>query len=240
MGTVMAESYIKQLEKAIGYHFKNKAQLEGALTHASFQGANQGNGNYERLEFLGDRVLGLLIAEILSQFFPNATVGELSIRLNGLVNAEVCAQVSEEIGLPDKILMGAEMKSLEGRRLINIYADVVEALIAVIYLDGGLEAVRPFIHRYWDRRAQGSEGQRRDAKTQLQEWAHQESGTQPFYRILKRKGPDHDPVFEVEVRVSGFAPAKGKGQSKRQAERAAAEKMLCQEGVWEKKDGEQK
>lgn len=234
----MAEISVKQLEKATGHRFKNKAALERALTHASVQDGNR--GNYERLEFLGDRVLGLVIAEMLGQFFPDATEGELSVRLNALVNAEVCAQVAEEIGLPGIIHMGAEMKSLEGRRLVNIYADVVEALIAVIYLDGGLEAVRRFIHRYWDERAHSSEGQRRDAKTELQEWAHRQDGAQPLYRVLKRKGPDHDPVFEVEVRVSGFAPARGKGQSKRQAERAAAEDMLCREGVWAQEDDGQK
>ncbi|RCL00968.1 MAG: ribonuclease III [Candidatus Tokpelaia sp. JSC188] len=230
----MAEICIKQLEKAIGHRFQNKARLEQAMTHASLKSASQ--GNYERLEFLGDRVLGFLIAEILNQLFPDASVGELSIRFNRLVNAEVCAQVAEEIGLLDKVRMGTEMKSLEGRRIFSIHADVVEALIAVIYLDGGLEAVRPFIHRYWDKRIHGLDSQRRDAKTQLQEWAHQQDRAQPFYRVLKRHGPDHDPLFEVEVQVSGFAPTRGSGQSKRQAERAAAEKMLCQENVWEKRN----
>lgn len=235
--TVMPGKYAKQLEKVTGHRFRDRFRLERALTHSSVQDAS--TGNYERLEFLGDRVLGLVIAEMICQFFPDATEGELSVRLNALVNAEVCAQIAEEIGLPAMIHMGTEMKSLEGRRLGNMYADVAEALIAVVYLDGGLEAVRPFIYRYWEERARRSGSQRRDAKTELQEWAHRQDGAQPLYRILKRKGPDHDPVFEVEVRVCGFAPASGTGQSKRQAERAAAEAMLCREGVWTQQNGEQ-
>jgi len=230
MEAVMPEGYARQLEKATGHRFKDRIRLERALTHASVQDA--GKGNYERLEFLGDRVLGLVVAEMICCIFPDATEGELSVRLNALVNAEVCTQIAEEIGLPGMIHMGPEMKSLEGRRLGNMYADVVEALIAVIYLDGGLEAARLFVFRYWDERIRRSENQRRDAKTELQEWAHRQGGVQPIYRILRRKGPDHEPVFEVELRVSGFASTRGKGQSKRQAERAAAEEMLYREGVW--------
>jgi len=234
MEALMSERYVKQLGKITGHRFRDKTLLLQALTHSSMQDADR--GNYERLEFLGDRVLGLVIAEMIYRLFPDATEGELSVRLNALVNAEACAQIAEEIGLPDMIHMGVEMRSLKGRRLGNMYADVVEAVIAVIYLDGGLEAVRPFIYRYWDRRVRQSESQRRDAKTELQEWAHRQGGAQPLYRVLKRKGPDHDPMFEVEVWVSGFASAKGKGQSKRQAERAAAEELLCREGVWIQED----
>lgn len=226
----MSERNLAKLELATGHRFTNEKQLHRALTHASLQDA--ADGNYERLEFLGDRVLGLLISEMLCRLFPSASEGELSVRLNALVNAETCSEIAKEIGLPQMIYMGAEMKMLEGRRLSNMYADVVEALIAVIYLDGGLEAVRPFIARYWEARAKATETQRRDAKTELQEWAHQQQGAQPIYRVVKRKGPDHEPIFEVEVRILGFAPANGIGRSKRHAERAAAEQLLCREGVW--------
>ena len=170
---------------------------------------------------------------MLFSFFPTATEGELSVRLNGLVNAETCAEIALEIGLPDIIYVGAEMKNLDERRLANMHADVVEALIAAIYLDDGLDAVRPFINRYWQDRARQSDAARRDAKTELQEWAHTQNGAQPQYRVVRRRGPDHDPVFEVEVRISGFAPETGKGGSKRHAERAAAERLLIREGVWE-------
>ncbi|WP_375701454.1 ribonuclease III, partial [Bartonella sp. AA81SXKL] len=179
-----------------GHYFKDKKKLKKALTHSSVQGSEQ--GNYERLEFLGDRVLGLLIAEMLYQLFPQASEGELSVRLNSLVNAQTCADIALEMELPVMIHVGFEMKNLKGRRLTNMYADVIEALIAVIYLDGGLESVRPFIQRYWQSRAKQMDAGRRDAKTQLQEWAHVQGGVQPHYRVVKRSGPDHDPVFMGE------------------------------------------
>ncbi|AGF74317.1 ribonuclease III [Bartonella australis AUST/NH1] len=227
----MKHSVIDRLKKLTGHSFKDEDELKRALTHSSVQ--ELGRGNYERLEFLGDRVLGLLIAEMLYQFFPQASEGELSVRLNGLVNAQTCADIALEMGLPDMIHVGFEMKNLEGRRLANMHADVVEALIAVMYLDGGLESVRPFIQRYWRDRAKKMDAGRRDAKTELQEWAHTQDSAQPHYRVVKRCGPDHDPVFVVELSISGFAPEIGRGNSKRHAERVAAEKVLRREGVWE-------
>lgn len=220
------------LEEITNHRFLNEQRLTEALTHSSARSSLE--GNYERLEFLGDRVLGLLIAEMLCSFFPKASEGELSVRLNALVNAETCATIALEAQIPPMIIMSPEMRNLDGRRLVNTYADVVESLIAVIYLDGGLEAVRPFIQRFWQMRAQQQGAGRRDAKTELQEWAHQQNGSQPLYKVLKRTGPDHDPMFDVEVRLSGFAPASGKGRSKRSAERAAAETLLKREGVWYK------
>ncbi|KEG19983.1 ribonuclease III [Bartonella bacilliformis] len=226
----MKHQTIDQLKKLTGHSFKNEDLLKKALTHSSVQHSEQ--GNYERLEFLGDRVLGLLVAEMLYQFFPQASEGELSIRLNGLVNAQTCADIASEIGLPDMVHVGCEMKNLEGRRLANMHADVVEALIAVMYLDGGLKSVRPFIQRYWQDRAKKVDASRRDAKTELQEWAHTQNGVQPQYRVIKRCGLDHDPVFVVEVSVPGFASEVGEGGSKRHAERVAAEKVLRREGMW--------
>lgn len=227
----MNQNNFKKLIKLTGHSFKDENLLHTALTHSSVQASDQ--GNYERLEFLGDRVLGLLISEMLCHFFPKATEGELSVRLNGLVNADTCAEIALEMGLHNMVYVGPEMKNLEGRRLSNMHADVVEALIAVIYIDGGLEAVRPFINRFWQKRAQQSDAGRRDAKTELQEWAHTQNGAQPHYRIMKRHGPDHDPIFKVEVRLVGFAPEAGEGRSKRHAEQSAAEALLIREGVWE-------
>ncbi|WP_336276290.1 ribonuclease III [Bartonella sp. CB178] len=229
----MSRSVTDQLEKLTGHHFKDENRLKNALTHSSVQDLEQ--GNYERLEFLGDRVLGILIAEMLYRFFPQASEGELSVRLNGLVNAQTCADVAREMGLPDMIRVGFEMRNLEGRRLTNMYADVVEALIAVMYLDGGLESVRPFIKKYWQNRARRMEAGRRDAKTELQEWAHAQGNVQPHYRVIDRYGPDHDPVFVVEANVPGFSSEIGRGSSKRYAERMAAEKILRREGVWQVK-----
>jgi len=221
---------LDQLEALIGYSFENKERLRRALTHASVQARS---GNYERLEFLGDRVLGLAIAEMLCQMFPHASEGELSVRLNALVNTEVCAEIAQEMGLPDFIHKGAEMREFDLRRLVNIHADVVEALIAALYLEGGLALVRPVIVRFWENRARMSHRPRRDAKTILQEWAHQQNGAQPNYRLIKRQGPDHEPVFNIEVHVTGFAPARGTGASKRLAERAAAHAFLTREGIEE-------
>ncbi|WP_455479755.1 ribonuclease III [Bartonella sp. B23] len=226
----MNRPIIDQLEKLTGHHFKNEERLKRALTHSSIQDSEQ--GNYERLEFLGDRVLGLLIAEMLYQFFPQASEGELSVRLNGLVNAQTCADIAREMGLPDMIHVGFEMKNLKGRRLTNMYADVIESLIAVMYLDGGLKSARLFIQKYWQSRAKQMDASRRDAKTELQEWAHVQGGVQPQYRVIKRSGPDHDPIFMVEVSISGYAPEIGQGSSKRYAERMAAEKILQREGIW--------
>lgn len=218
-------------EAIIGHVFRDSALLTRALTHSSAVQAN--SGNYERLEFLGDRVLGLVIAELLCRLFPEAPEGALSARLNMLVNAEICAEIAVETGIAGFAIMNVDKKRGVSRRSANIYADIMEALIAALYTEGGLEAARRFIHRYWEQRARDSAGQRRDAKTELQEWAHkQKAGEQPLYRVTKRKGPDHDPVFEMEVRVSGFAPASGSGASKRQAEQAAAEIMLRRENVW--------
>lgn len=220
-----------KFSKITGYVFHDSKLAQRALTHSSVE--NSSRGNYERLEFLGDRVLGLVIAELLCALFPDVPEGVLSARLNMLVNAEVCAEIAVETGLSAFVVMSADMKHGSARRLVNIYADVMEALIAALYVEGGLEAARRFITRYWSERARDSALQRRDAKTELQEWAHkQKAGDLPYYRVVKREGPDHDPVFEMEVRVSGFAPAGGKGSSKRQAEQAAAEAMLRREKIW--------
>ena len=220
------------LEDLIGYDFSDKDRLDRAITHAS---ARPGKGsNYERLEFLGDRVLGLCIAEMLFRTFREAKEGELSVRLNQLVSAESCAAVSDDLGLHRFIRTGADVKKLTGKAMLNVRADVVESLIAAIYLDGGLEAARGFILRNWENRAARAEGARRDAKTELQEWAHARFSTTPNYRVDERSGPDHDPSFTVTVEIKGVAPGTGIDRSKRAAEQAAATKILEREGVWPK------
>ncbi|PYE88459.1 ribonuclease III [Phyllobacterium leguminum] len=219
------------LEERTGHTFSDTARLERALTHSSAR--SQAGANYERLEFLGDRVLGLVVAEMLFAAFPNAAEGELSVRLNALVNAETCAAIADEMGLHALIRTGADIKMLmTEKRLMNVRADVIEALIAAMYLEGGLETVRPFIQRYWGPRSEEIEAGRRDAKTELQEWAHRQRGAQPRYQIVSRTGSDHDPQFTVEVTVAGFAPATGMGRSKRIAEQNAAIEILYREGVW--------
>ncbi|MDL2404463.1 ribonuclease III [Rhizobium calliandrae] len=220
-----------RLEAAIGHEFAEKERLDWALTHASAR--THKAGNYERLEFLGDRVLGLCIAELLFQTFGTATEGELSVRLNQLVSAETCAEVADEMQLHLFIRTGADVKKLTGKRMLNVRADVVESLIAALYLDGGLEVARKFILRYWERRAIRADGARRDAKTELQEWAHAKYGVTPVYRVDDRSGPDHDPRFTVTVEVAGTAPETGIERSKRAAEQVAATRILEREGVWQ-------
>jgi len=227
---------LSQLETLIGHEFADKTRLDRAFTHAS-TGSAKGS-NYERLEFLGDRVLGLCVAELLFTTFGNATEGELSVRLNQLVSAESCAAVADELQLHRYIRTGADVQKITGKRMLNVRADVVESLIAALYLDGGLEAARAFILRNWQGRATRADGARRDAKTELQEWAHAKFGLTPSYRVDDRSGPDHDPRFTVTVEVKGAAPETGIDSSKRAAEQAAATKMLEREGVWQKNSAE--
>lgn len=222
---------LARLRDLTGHEFVDARRLDRALTHSSVYGG-EGDAHYERLEFLGDRVLGLLIAEMLHEKFPDATEGELSVRLNALVNAEACAAVADELRLHEMIATGADVKRLTGKRMQNVRADVVESLIAAIYLEGGLEAARAFVRRYWEGRSEGEHSGRRDGKTELQEWAHARGSETPEYRVLRREGPDHEPTFTVVVRVDGEERARGRGRSKRIAEQAAAEKVLRAEGVW--------
>ncbi|MBD9648619.1 ribonuclease III [Ensifer sp. NPDC090286] len=226
-----AEDRVK-LEAVIGYQFAEKERLDRALTHSSARSAK--GSNYQRLEFLGDRVLGLCVAELLFQTFRDANEGELSVRLNQLVSAESCAKVADDLELHQFIRTGSDVKKITGKAMMNVRADVVESLIAAIYLDGGLEAARGFVLRHWKDRAVRADGARRDAKTELQEWAHAKFGIAPAYRTDERSGPDHDPRFTVTVEVTGVAPETGTDRSKRGAEQVAATKLLEREGVWRK------
>lgn len=218
------------LEDRIGYRFKDPARLDGALTHASARPA--GGTDYQRLEFLGDRVLGLVVADWLYQAFPTANEGEMSVRLNALVNAETLADIAEDIGLSDWIKAGRELRGVTGRKRVNMRSDVMEALIAAIYLDGGFEPARAFIRTFWKDHADKASSARRDAKTELQEWAHQTRSATPSYSVTSRTGPDHDPTFMVTVAIPGVADEQGTGRSKREAEQAAARAVLLREDVW--------
>lgn len=224
------EALAQKLAGPTGHVFRDHERLRRALTHAS---ARHSHGvDYERMEFLGDRVLGLVVADFVFNAFPDAPEGELSLRLNALVNAETLAEIADEIGLTDLIHTGSEIRKLAGSKRVNIRADALEALIAAIYLEGGVEAARRFVLRYWEARSRSAAAARRDPKTELQEWAHQVSGGTPVYTVEGREGPDHDPVFTISVRVGSYEPAVATGRSKREAEQAAAASVLIREGVW--------
>lgn len=220
---------VEEAERRTGVTFREPVLLQRALTHSS---ARKEGIDYQRLEFLGDRVLGLLVAEMLYENFPDATEGELSLRLNALVNAETLAEIADELGLTELIRTGSDLRSLAARKQVNMRADVLEALVAVIYLQDGLEGARGFIRTHWTERSKAAGAARPDAKTALQEWAHQVTGSTPEYRIESREGPDHDPLFTARVRITGYPEGEGKGRSKREAEQAAATELLVREGVW--------
>ncbi|UJW76633.1 ribonuclease III [Rhizobium sp. SL42] len=229
----LGEEDWKQLEAVIGHSFAERERLQRALTHASAH-VSKSRGDYERMEFLGDRVLGLCVAELLFSIYRNATEGELSVRFNQLVSAETCAAVADEMELHRYIRTGADVKAITASNMLNVRADVVESLIAAIYLDAGLEAARGFILRFWTARASRADGARRDAKTELQEWAHAKHSASPIYKVAERSGPDHDPRFTVIVEIPGVKPETGTDRSKRAAEQVAATKILEREGIWAK------
>ncbi len=224
------------LEDRIGYQFSDFSNLERALTHSSVRKNSDDNFHYERLEFLGDRVLGICIAELLFKEFPKAVEGELSLRLNALVKGKTLAEISDRLQLHEFIRTGGDLKQITGKRMQSVRADVLEALIASIYLDGGLVATENFIQRFWKERIHDVKTARRDSKTALQEWAHAEGLGTPRYVETARTGPDHDPEFTVSVKIGDQLEAFGNGRSKRSAEQAAAAKLLTQKGIWTEED----
>lgn len=222
---------LEELERRLGVEPLDRPRLERALTHASMRQGGAAS-SYERLEFLGDRVLGLVIAEKLFEMFPQASEGEMSLRLNSLVSADACAEVADEIGLGDFIRHGGDVKKVKGEKSRNIRADVVESLIAAIYLGNGLDDARAVIHRLWGPRLASAVAAKRDPKTALQEWVHTRTTVVPRYEITARTGPDHDPMFTVKAVIENVDPAEGTGRSKRLAEQEAATAVLIREGVW--------
>jgi len=214
---------LSALEARLGHVFRDRDLLQRALTHAS---ANAAASN-ERLEFLGDRVLGLVIAEKLHTEYPNDPEGLLALKLNALVRKDACAAAAEAAGLAEHLILANSESASGGRKKAVILAGACEAVIAALYLDGGMDAARSFIDRYWAGMAASLNKDMRDAKTALQEWA--QSGpmkSAPVYSLLRRDGPDHAPRFVVEVSIGKEPPEKGEGSSKREAEQAAAGAML--------------
>jgi ribonuclease-3 len=220
------------LEDRIGYRFRDAAMLEAALTHISaLKGARNRAGSYQRLEFLGDHVLGLVISDMLFRAFPKADEGELSRRLADLVRKETCAEIARTIDLGAAIRLGSSEANAGARKRPAILADVCEAVIGAAYLDGGYKAAEDLVERLWQVRMRATAQPLRDPKTVLQEWAQARGLPTPAYREVERFGPDHNPEFRVAVQLPAFAPAEGLGRSKRAAEQAAAAAMLAREGV---------
>lgn len=236
MTTHFTPEQIRDLEAIIGYSFANKALLNRAFTHPSAVTDEAPFQHYERLEFLGDRVLGLAAAQTLFQNHPNADEGGLAKRLNYLVSRDACTQTAKELGFGEFVILGLSEQQSGGKRKAAILANVCEALIAAIYLDGGLEPAAAFFARNWGERLDTMDTAPKDAKTTLQEWAQSKGYAIPTYEITGQTGPDHRPKFSVSVTVHEFDPGIGRGKNKKVAEHAAAEDFLIREGIWQKPD----
>lgn len=221
----------KELETRIGYRFKNEPLLVQALTHASMRTGKGPRTDNERLEFIGDRVLGLVIAELLIEAFPAANEGELARRFNRLVRGETCAELARVIGLGSHMILSDSESESGGRDKETILADAMEAVLGAIFLDGGFVKARVSVRRLWEGLARERPQVAADAKSALQEWAQGQGLALPEYVEIARKGPDHAPQFTAEVRIAGREPARGEGSSKRAAEQAAASALLAREGV---------
>lgn len=229
---------LKALEKAAGYTFKSRELMERALTHASVRGSNAPRADNERLEFVGDRVLGLAIAEALSLAFPEAREGELAARYNRLVRGQTCAAVGRAIDIGKSMILSDSEADSGGREKETILADAVEAVLGAIFLEAGFDKAKAAVLRLWADHMDPSPNAARDAKSELQEWAQGQGLALPEYVEVKRSGPDHAPQFTAEVRISGRPCAHGEGRSKRGAEQAAATAMLRREGVWSENNRE--
>lgn len=220
------EANFAEIEEKLGHHFRDRQLLARALTHAS---ASSRLSN-ERLEFLGDRVLGLVVAEMLFNQYPEDPEGLLALKYNALVRGEACAAAAEAAGLSGHVLLAASEAASGGRKKIAILGGLCEAVIAALYLDGGLEPARAFIQRYWAEAFAQLGSDMRDPKTMLQEWAQSRkraSRCAPVYRLVARDGPDHAPRFVVEVSVADEGSETGEGRSKQEAQQSAAKAMLA-------------
>jgi len=215
---------LRALEQRIGHVFGQGDLLVRAMTHSSI--ASPTRPDNQRLEFLGDRVLGLIMAEALLQADPGATEGRLAPRLNALVRRETCADVAREAGLGEGLRLGRSEMLTGGRRKQALLADAIEALIAAVYLDAGLDAARAMVLRLWGERLAQVAEDARDAKSSLQEWAQARGMPPPAYAEIAREGPDHEPRFTIEVRTADGAHAQASALSKRAAEQAAALALL--------------
>lgn len=217
---------LRALEARLGYAFKDPDLLRTAVTHSSVSSATR--DSYERLEFLGDRVLGLVMAEALLLHDPAASEGQLAPRYNALVRKETCAAVARDCGIGEALKLGRSEMLSGGRKKEALLADAMEAVIAAIYRDGGFAPAQAFVLRLWGDRIGSVKADARDPKTALQELLQAKQGAAPTYIEVARQGPDHAPTFTVEVRSPTGQTAQANAGSKRQAEQKAAQTLLAQ------------
>ena len=217
---------MKRLEERLGYTFQDPALLENALTHSSYANESRGRcASNERLEFLGDSVLGMVVADYLFRVHPDMPEGELTRTRASLVCEESLVEVARDLSLGDYLLLGRGEDGGGGRHRPSIQADAVEAVLAAVYLDGGIGSARKLIQRFLLSRG-NPEGAARDFKTTLQELVQRESGQMLVYRLVSEEGPDHDKVFSMEVELNGSPVGFGQGHSKKEAEQMAAKAAI--------------
>jgi ribonuclease III len=223
-----SQTLYDEIALRLGYSFNDHVLLRHALTHSSSKSKQD---DYQRLEFLGDRVLALVIAEELYRLNPTHREGDMANLHSNLVRGDICTEVGKCLGISDFIVVGVSEHKKGVNLNSSIVGDVVEALVGGIYLDGGMDEAKDFILRNWEKHLVERKSVNKDPKTFLQEWALARSLSIPEYKILKREGLEHSPTFTVELKVKNKAPVQGLGPSKRLAEMAAATEFLKREDI---------
>lgn len=219
-------SELKAFEERLGHKFKTPEHLTRAVTHSSFSSATRPDN--QRLEFLGDRVLGLSMAEALFEADTDASEGQLAPRFNALVRKETCADIARDIELGTVLKLGRSEMLSGGRRKEALLADAMEAVIAAVYKDAGFDVAKEVVLKLWGKRIKTVDADSRDPKTALQEWAQARKQQPPIYAEVMRSGPDHAPVFTIEVQLQSGQTKRAEATSKRNAEQAAAKALLDQ------------
>lgn len=223
----------EKLEARLGYRFADPDLLDRALTHSSaVSPGKRVERSYQRLEFLGDRVLGLVVADMLYRRMLKANEGELSRSLNSLVRKETCAAIARELDLGSEMNLGESEARTGGAQKEAILGDIAEAVIGAVYCDGGLGQAYDIVERLFGPHIMHAGNVRADPKTTLQEWAQGKGHEPPLYVEVERKGPDHAPEFTISVQLNGYEPLTATGPSKKLAEHKAAERFLIREKVW--------
>ncbi|MCA0042366.1 ribonuclease III [Celeribacter litoreus] len=217
---------LQAFQKRLGHEFSQPDLLVRALTHSSISSPTRPDN--QRLEFLGDRVLGLTMAEALFEADKTASEGQLAPRFNALVRKETCADVARQIDIGAVLKLGRSEMMSGGRRKEALLADAMEAVIAAVYRDAGFDVAKSVVRKLWGKRIETVDADSRDAKTALQEWAQARGQKPPKYTEIARKGPDHAPVFTIEVSLESGESARSEAPSKRQAEQAAAKSLLTE------------